>query len=305
MDFFLRNCENAAQTVYCGGKTDDKTSEIFYNKKMNRNVSKSALVISVRATAQDNRSVCVLTKDGIEFSTLFGGPKSRLSGAVSPWNSGTMYFYNNAEKASSKITDFDVKTYHPTFRESLFKSFAAALAGEIAVKSKCAGNGKTAFVLLNGFLDGMDLCDETAARRGLLRFLWRYLDLLGVRPETKSCALCSEKFGFPSARNPAGNYFETMVQYELQGEVVFSPENGGFLCEKCACSKSEFGFESGRLSLASLFYLDAAGGENLAAARNAPLSKSDHDILKAFLFRMTENALGQRLKTLSTGSGIL
>ena len=270
---------------------------------MNRNISKSALVISVRATAQDNRSVCVLTKDGIEFSTLFGGPKSRLSGAVSPWNSGTMYFYNNAEKASSKITDFDVKKYHPTFRENLFKSFAAALAGEIAVKSKCAGNGKAAFFLLNGFLDGMDLCDENAARLGLLRFLWRYFDLLGVRPETKSCALCSKEFAFSSARNPAGNSFENVIQYESQGGVVFSPEQGGFLCEECACAKSEQGFE--RLSPASLFYLDAAGGENLAAARNAPLSKSDHDALKAFLFRMTENALGQRLKTLSTGSGIL
>lgn len=273
---------------------------------MTRNVSKSALVISVRATAQDNRSVCVLTKDGIEFSTLFGGPKSRLSGAVSPWNSGTMYFYNNAEKASSKITDFDVKKYHPTFRENLFKSFAAALAGEIAVKSKCAGNGKAAFFLLNGFLDGMDLCDENAARLGLLRFLWRYLDLLGVRPETRGCAICSKEFGFSPAKNLAGNSFENVIQYEMQGGVVFSPEQGGFLCEDCACAKSERGFEGGgRLSLASLFYLDAAGGENLAAARNAPLSKSDHDALKAFLFRMTENALGQRLKTLSTGSGIL
>lgn len=273
---------------------------------MNRNVSKSALVISVRATAQDNRSVCVLTKDGIEFSTLFGGPKSRLSGAVSPWNSGTMYFYSNAEKAMSKITDFDVKKYHPTFRENLFKSFAAALAGEIAVKSKCAGNGKAAFFLLNGFLDGMDLCDEAAARLGLLRFLWRYLDLLGVRPETKCCAICSKEFGVSPEKNTAGNSFENVIQYEAQGNVVFSPEQGGFLCEECSCSKSEIDFEGGgRLSLASLFYLDAAGGENLAAARNAPLSKSDHDTLKAFLFRMTENALGQKLKTLSTGSGIL
>ena len=287
-------------------RIDDKMAEIFYNVKMNRNVSKSALVLSVRATAQDNRSVCVLTKDGIEFSTLFGGPKSRLSGAVSPWNSGTMYFYNNSEKASSKITDFDVKKYHPTFRENLFKSFAAALASEIVVKSKCAGNGEAAFFLLNGFLDGMDLCDEKAARLGLLRFLWRYLDLLGVRPETKRCAICSKEFEFSSIKNSAGNSFENVVQYKVQNDVIFSNEQGGFLCENCVSAKSEFGFENGtRLSLASLFYLDAAGGENLVAARNAMISKSDHDILKAFLFQMTENALGQKLKTLSTGSGIL
>ncbi len=280
-------------------------AEIFYNKEMNRNVSKSALVISVRATAQDNRSVCVLTKDGIEFSTLFGGPKSRLSGAVSPWNSGTMYFYNNAEKASSKITDFDVKKYHPTFRENLFKSFAAALAGEIIVKSKCAGNGEAAFFLLNGFLDGMDLCDENAARLGLLRFLWRYLDLLGVRPETRRCASCGREFGFSSISN-AGNSFENVIQCNVQDSAFFSSEQGGFLCEECARGKSEIAFEGGgSISLASLYYLDVSGGRNLAAARNATLSKGDHDALKAFLFQMTENALGQKLKTLSTGSGIL
>lgn len=281
-------------------------AEIFYNKEMNRNVSKSALVISVRATAQDNRSVCILTKDGIEFSTLFGGPKSRLSGAVSPWNSGTMFFYNNAEKSSSKITDFDVKKYHPTFRENLFKSFAAALAGEIVVKSKCAGNGEAAFFLLNGFLDGMDLCDEKAARLGLLRFLWRYLDLLGVRPETRRCASCGHEFGFSSIDNFAGNSFETVIQCKDQDGAFFSNEQGGFLCGECARGKSESVFEDGgRISLASLFYLEISGGGNLAAARNATLSKGDHDVLKAFLFQMTENALGQKLKTLSTGSGIL
>lgn len=272
---------------------------------MNRNVSKSALVISVRATAQDNRSACVLTKDGIEFSTLFGGPKSRISGAVSPWNSGTMYFYNNAEKASSKITDFDVKKYHPTFRESLFKSFAAALTGEIVVKSKCAGNGEAAFFLLNGFLDGMDLCEENAARLGLLRFLWRYLDLLGVRPETRRCASCGREFDFSSI-SYARNSFENVIQCKVQNGAFFSSEQGGFLCEDCASSKNEFGFEKGaRLSLASLFYLDVSGGENLAAARNASLSQNERNVLKAFLFQMTENALGQKLKTLSTGSGIL
>lgn len=290
----------------CMKKVDDKKSEIFYNKNMNRNVAKGALVISVRTTAQDNRSVCVITQDGIEFSTLFGGPKSRLSGAVSPWNSGTMYFYNNAEKASSKITDFDVKKYHPTFRESLFKSFAAALAGEIVVKSKCAGNGKAAFVLLNGFLDGMDLCDEKSARLGLLRFLWRYIDLLGIRPETKCCALCSKEFGFSSENHSAGNYFENVIQFKANGGAFFLPEQGGFLCEDCAGAKYESGVEGGRrLSFEQLFYLDLAGGENLSAARNVPLSERAQETLKAFLFQMTENALGQRLKTISTGNGIL
>ena len=101
---------------------------------MNRNSRIDALVLAVKPTSLDNRSVCLLTKDGIEWATLFGGPKSKLRGAVSPWNSGVAYLYKNEEKGSAKITDFDVKKYHPTFRENLFKSFAAALAGDLPLE---------------------------------------------------------------------------------------------------------------------------------------------------------------------------
>lgn len=249
-------------------------------------------MLSVKATAQDNRSVCVLTKDGIEYSTLFGGPKSRLCGSVSPWNSGTMFFYNNAEKQSSKITDFDVKKYHPTFRENLFKSFAAALAAEVVIKSKCGGSPQSAFVLLNGFLDGMDLCDEEKSRLGLLRFLWRYLDLLGVRPLTECCARCGNKFDFTS-----GNFSQN---------VLYSSAEGGFVCGECF-SPGEGGTrkDAVRISANALFYLDAAGKENMAAARSLALESGDYNTLKSFLYEAVENALGLKLKTLVSGSGIL
>lgn len=266
---------------------------------MNRNVSKEALVLSVKATAQDNRSVCLLTKDGIEWATLFGGPKSKLRGAVSPWNRGVAYVYKNEEKQSSKITDFDVQKYHPTFRENLFKSFAAALAGEIVSKSKCAGSPGQCFVLLNGFLDGMDLLGEEEARLGLLRFLWRYMDLLGVRPQTQSCSRCQK--GFSSS-----NYSESALELNPGGKrlTLYSPAENSFVCQDCF-SPQEKGI---RLSESALFYLTISGGTDsadLAAARKARLSQNDFGQLKAFLYELVESALGIKLKTLESGKGIL
>ena len=253
---------------------------------MNRNISKEALVISVRENARDNRTVTLLTKDGIEYSTLYGGPKSRLRGAVSPWNSGIMYFYNDGQKGTSKINDFDVKKYHATFRESLFKSFAASLAGEIAVKSKCAGSPGEAFFLLNGFLDGMDVFGEEEGRLGMLRFLWRYLGLLGVRPETETCIRCGGNFS-------TGNFGKNAVLY--------SAGENGFVCPDCLLPDGR----GMKISVTSLAYLNSAEKEDMAAARAKKLGRAEYEETKALLFQMTESALGQRLKSIASGSGIL
>lgn len=293
---------------------------------MNRNVSKEALVLSVKETAQDNRSVRLLTKEGMEWATLFGGPKSKLRGAVSPWNRGVAYIYKNEEKQSAKITDFDVKKYHPTFRESLFKSFAASLAGEIVLKSSAAGSPEQCYVLLNGFLDGMDLLGEDEARLGLLRFLWRYLDLLGVRPQTQFCSRCQKDFfsgsaalgdgpapsgGAAAAENglaaaPSSNYSKSALESPAGGKrlALYSPAENSFVCQDCF-SLQEKGT---RLSEPALFYLAMSGGTSaadLAAARKARLAKGDYGQLKAFLYELVESALGTRLRTLESGKGIL
>ena len=281
---------------------------------MNRNVSKEALVLSVKETAQDNRSVRLLTKEGMEWATLFGGPKSKLRGAVSPWNRGFAYLYKNEEKASCKITDFDVQKYHPTFRESLFKSFAASLAGEIVLKSSAAGSPEQCYVLLNGFLDGMDLLGEDEARLGLLRFLWRYLDLLGVRPQTQFCARCQKEFfseSQPAANDglsaaSSSNYSESALESMAGGKrlALYSPSEASFVCADCVSPQEK----GSRLSEAALFYLAISGGTraaDLAAARKARLAEYDYGQLKAFLYELVESALGTKLKTLESGKVIL
>ncbi len=257
-----------------------------------RNFIKDALVISVRPQGENNRTVCLLTDDGIEYATLYGGPKSRIKALVSPWNRGIMYIYSDPSKNSSKITDFDVKQYHPSFRESLFKSWAAAFAGEIVVKTKCAGSPGQAFFLLNGFLDGLELTEENTGRRGLIRFLWRYLELLGVRPDTSRCAECGKDFF-------AGKNEDFNVSYS--GKISYSHLENGFLCGECSAGSRDFP----ELSESSLLYLNISEGSNMQAARQFPLEERHLNELRQFVFSMIENAAGLRFRSLESGAGIL
>ncbi|MBR1722131.1 MAG: recombination protein O N-terminal domain-containing protein, partial [Treponema sp.] len=123
-----------------------------------RNFSTPALILSVQLQGESNRRVTIFSPhEGIFTATLYGGPKSKLRALVSPMNSGLIYLYRDEVKNQIKITDFDVKNYHLSFRENLFKTWAASFATEILIKTKCAGSSEEAWRIMNGFLDGLEL----------------------------------------------------------------------------------------------------------------------------------------------------
>ena len=154
---------------------------------MNRSYYTKAIVLNLKETGENNNSVTLLTPDkGIIYATLYGGSKSKLRSRVAQWHSGTVWLYENAEKKQTKISDFEVENYHTTFGQNLFKMYAASLAAELAIKTKCAGSSEQCHTLVQGFFDGMELCDEEQSRLGLIRFLWRYLELMGVQPDAST-----------------------------------------------------------------------------------------------------------------------
>lgn len=265
-----------------------------------RNVTKEALILSVKACGENNRLVSYLTKDeGILTSILYGGPKSKLKSLVSPFNYGILYVYNDESKHSSKITDFDVKKYHLTFRESLFKTWAANLAFEIVITTKCAGSPEECFVILNGFLDGLDLCDERQGQTGLIRFLWRYTGILGVQPEAKNCVRCHKPFY-------SRNLSENIVEY-IDGGAYYSHLENGFICSNCYNEYfDDFdGQLVNELSRNSIVYLMATSYCEPSVSRNMKLSEDEVIKLKRFVFSLIEKAVGGKIKTLQSGIGIL
>lgn len=260
-----------------------------------RNSSSVATILAVKQALENNRTVTLLTpEDGIVYATLFGGPKSKLRSLVSPFNSGTAFFYKDETKKSCKLTDFDVKSYHPSFRENLFKSYAANFACEIIIKSRCAGSPDQAFYLLNGLLDGMELSSENDSRLGLIRFLWRYLAVLGVRPDAQFCCQCGKSF-----------LEKSFNSIEFSGYGIYSESDNGFICEDCIPKENIQKLNSFTLSKKSLTYLQAVSVLKPKEVRQIVISQNELSELRSFCYMLIQNACNTKFLSLESGISIL
>jgi len=270
----------------------EKPEKNEYHTTMPRNYVTQGIIFSIKPLGENNSSVGFMTKDnGLVYATLYGGPKSKLRSLVSLWNSGTAYLYckdGNDISKNVKVTDFDVQNYHLTFRENLYKTYAASLAAELVIKTKCAGSTEKCWYLVSGFFDGLEFASGRQCETGMVRFLWRYLDLLGIRPDSSHCILCGREF---FTGNSKGD------------RVLYNAVENGFTCSFCA--EQDKSTHSFILSLEAAYYLYAVSELLPAAVRSLPLSDDSLSEIKRLVFFLAEQASGTKLKTLETGTGIL
>ena len=180
---------------------------------MNRSYYTNAIILNLKPAGENNSTVTLLTQDkGIIYATLYGGPKSKLRSLVALWHCGKIWLYENPEKKQTKISDFEVANYHSSFGQNLFKMYAASLSAELAIKTHCAGSSQQCFMLIQGCFDGMELCDEEQSRLGLIRFLWRYLELMGLQPDA------SVSGAFAPNSNSYYNRFENCFEENKSGQ---------------------------------------------------------------------------------------
>lgn len=257
---------------------------------MNRSSSTQAIILSLRPLGENNSSVSLLTPEaGIVYAVLYGGPKSRMRSLVAQWNSGKVWLYENPEKNQIKISDFEVTNYHASFSQNLYKSYAASLAAELAIKTRCAGSTEQCFRLISGFLDGMELCDEEQSRLGLMRFLWRFLELLGVQPVTHACTSCGTVFLDSKFAPEAVSYYNSM-------------ENS-FICPDCANhvhDENMLGIKN-----TAVQYLSALTVLSPSQARKLIIDKEVYGQIRQLIFFLIENSIDQKLNSIETGMGIL
>ena len=257
---------------------------------MNRSSSTSAIILSLRPLGENNSSVTLLTPEaGIVYAVLYGGPKSRLRSLVSQWNSGKVWLYENPEKNQIKISDFEVTNYHASFSSNLFKSYAASLAAELAIKTRSAGSAQQCFRLVSGFLDGMELCDEAQSRVGLIRFLWRYLELLGIQPPSHACSNCGKTFLDTRFAPEAVSYYNSM-------------ENS-FICPDCAANAGGENMLS--VKNTAVQYLSALTVLPPSEARRLTIDEEIYGQIRQLVFFLIENSIDQKLNSIETGMGIL
>lgn len=258
---------------------------------MNRSTSAPALILNLKPLGENNSSVTLLTPDaGIVYATLYGGPKSKLRSLVSQWNSGTIWLYENPEKNQIKISDFEVKNYHSSFSENLFKMYAASLAAELAIKTRCGGSNEEAFRIISGFFDGMELSNEEQSRVGLLRFLWRYIELLGIQPETHICSSCGKSF--------------LDTQFAPDDVSYYNSISNSFICSDCQSQDYSENIYM-KLKGAAIQYLSAVTFLKPAEVRKLQIDKEAYDQLKQLIFFLIESNIEQKLNTIEIGVGIL
>lgn len=264
---------------------------------MNRSVITRALVLTIKPLGENNSSVTLLTENNqIVYATLYGGPKSKLRSLVSQYNSGKIWLYENPEKNQIKITDFEVSNYHTSFGQNLFKIYAASLAVELVLKTKAAGGQDDCFKYICGFLDGMDLCTEEQSRVGLIRFLWRFIILLGVQPNVDECGQCEKKFINP--------------KFELNGLSYYNSIENCFICSDCTGNiiNGESNIQRSfymPVHNTALYYLNGITNLSPAEARQLKINQESYEQLKQIVFFLIEKNVGQKLNSIETGVGIL
>lgn len=265
-------------------------TKIKYLKIMNRNFSTQAIILSIKSSGENNSTVTLLTKSsGILYATLYGGPKSKMKSLVTTWNSGVIYLYENPTVKGLKITDFDVKNYHSSFSQNLFKLWAASLVAEISIKTKCAGSNEQCFNLVSGFLDGLELVNEEQGKLGLIRFLWRYIELLGIRSDSSFCAKCGKSFlEAPSSSLLQQNHFYNMI-------------GNNFICSECGK------FEERKIPInhQALSYLTALSVLSPSEVRKLSIDKNGFEQIKQIVFFIIQNNIDSKLNSIETGIGIL
>lgn len=258
---------------------------------MNRSFSTFAVILNIKPFGENNSTVTLLTNEkGIIYATLYGGPKSKLRSLVTLWNFGTIWLYENQEKKQIKITDFEVKNYHSTFSQNLFKMYSASLVAEICIKTQCAGSPKECFKLVVGFFDGMEIVNEQQAKTGLVRFLWRFLELLGIQPQSHCCSFCGKSF----------------LEYKLFNHCFYNFLENTFFCDECV--KNDFSDFQNR----NFFYLDKNAIQYLCAisvldfceVRKLKITENEYEQIKQILFFILEHNLEQKLNSIETGQGI-
>lgn len=261
-----------------------------------RNKSTDAVILNLSRQGENNWTVTLLSPEsGIFYATLYGGPKSRLRSSVQKFNMGQLFYYEDSQRKLKKISDFDARECPQTFRTDIYKMWAASLGAELVIKTSAAGDYRNAYTLLCAFLKGMDASDEKGARLGTLRFLWRYLRLLGVQPDTNYCVSCSSEI---SLQNQDGS----------TGVLHYFPSMKGFLCGDCLSSygqSKENMNQALSVSKKALEYLEAINTQTPGKVRAMTISANDAYDIKRLVYLLAEEAAGCRLKTLESGSLIL
>ncbi|HUX37759.1 MAG TPA: DNA repair protein RecO C-terminal domain-containing protein [Rectinemataceae bacterium] len=252
-----------------------------------RNLVYEVLALRSKETPAGTRVLTMLSAEsGLVDAFVFGGPKSKLRSLASPWGAGRAFLYHDPVRDYMKLSDFEVIRPFSGLRENLRRILSASLVAELLIKTS-GGGGDFARVLAMSLdcLGALEELPEARADYPLLLFIWRLVELIGILPETESCALCGRDIGEGESRS-------------------WMPREGGFACPDCRPEEGD-GEEAPRLSAGALKWLARAQGLGSLQAAAVGLDQRSRAGLRRLCFGLAREAVEGPLESLASGIGVL
>lgn len=143
-------------------------------------------------------------------------PKSRFGASLQVLSEGSAILHYRDRRELQTLAAFDPATVRLDLAEKLSAFATASVLAEMMVRFSPSERHPESYHLLRQGLDLLEAAPMEAVDVVGLRMLWRLVSVLGFAPEMTSCVR-------DGADVPTG-------------AVVFSPEEGGVLCQSCAGS---------------------------------------------------------------------
>lgn len=248
-----------------------------------RNRRFEAIVLRVRESPGGDKIATFLGGDeGIVDAFIFGSAKSLIRASVAPHTLVDVQIYTDPVKQYRRVSDVAILESYPGIRESYETLTVAGIISEVVMKtSGCGGEFATVMDLSKQALSTLSRGGSEAANSVIMSYLWKTLDIMGMRPDPRICVSCGRRL---DQRSP----------------VAFSEALDGFLCSPCAdAARAE---NAGEIPLDILVALDEqpfASWQELADSNPPRL-----DAAKRFILPLAQRACEGTLLTLRAYSEV-
>lgn len=259
---------------------------------MKEQFSSNAIVIGMDPISENNQLVYFLTEnDGLLRATLYGGRKSHLKNYILQWNSGILT-YTKSKKDFLTVIDFDVNNFHNSITDNITKLRLATACQEIVINTKSIATGEDYWKWVIGFINGLDLCTtKYGCVTAFLRFVWRYLYLMGMQPDITTCANCKKSIFNNTCALDSSNTDNINVNNQTADNfdfVLYNKSEHEFLCSNCATQCEDP--NTVRLSITAASYLNSIMNCDYKTTQTTKLSNDVILELYNFLIFLIEEA---------------
>jgi DNA repair protein RecO (recombination protein O) len=243
---------------------------------MERSISTEAVIIRRERSGEFHKGLTLLTSDlGLVRATAYGAYRmhSRLRMASEPFTACRAQLYHNPVQHTHKVTELGVRESFPHLQAELERITTASLWAEAILRSYAAGDqSDQLYRLLRGCLRLLDGVESRGVPYVSLQFLWRFLGLLGSRPDPTRCDSCGRLLTGPAA-------------------VFYNTRSNTMACEACAIPGLY------RIPAGGRMYLEASTALPLAAAAALRLEPAGLAALGQAVLAVTQAVLEGELAT--------